>query len=321
MGIAHENISITNEGTAKNLREETDIQRARKLLGEADRVLIGAGAGLSTAAGLTYAGPRFEKYFAPFIQRYGMTDMYSAGFYPFPTQEDKWAYWAQHIWVNRIEPGATPLYRSLFQWARERDYFVITTNVDAQFELAGFDTDRIFAAQGDYGFIQCASGCHQRIYDARQLVGEWRADTNAIGRNGMGESRPDEPTLTRLTNPSLVPHCPVCGGAMETHLRADGHFVEDDAWHAAQQRYETFAKGILEKKTVLLELGVGWNTPVWIRYPFEHIAQMLGSKRAPLVRMNFDAETADASHMEGSVGLQGDIATLWRELLPDPPRE
>lgn len=283
-----------------------DIQRARLLLESADRVLIGAGAGLSTAAGLAYSGERFQRYFAPFIERYGMTDMYSAGFYPFPTQEDKWAYWSQHIWMNRFEPGATPLYRRLFEWARDRDYFVITTNVDAQFELAGFDPQRIFATQGDYGYIQCARGCHDQIYPVRSLMEEWRFDLGARS-DGTFER-------TRLSDPALVPACPVCGGRMETHLRADGFFVETDDWHAAQQRYQAFAERTRGSRTVLLELGVGWNTPVWIRYPFENVAQMLGPDHAPLVRINYDAATADASSIPGAVGLAGDIARLWDEM-------
>lgn len=283
-----------------------NIHRANSLLANADRVLIGAGAGLSTAAGLAYSGERFQRYFAPFIERYGMTDMYSAGFYPFPTQEDKWAYWSQHIWMNRFEPGATPLYRRLFEWARDRDYFVITTNVDAQFELAGFDPQRIFATQGDYGYIQCARGCHDQIYPVRSLMEEWRFDLGARS-DGTFER-------TRLSDPALVPACPVCGGRMETHLRADGFFVETDDWHAAQQRYQAFAERTRGSRTVLLELGVGWNTPVWIRYPFENVAQMLGPDHAPLVRINYDAATADASSIPGAVGLAGDIAGIWGEL-------
>ena len=283
-----------------------NIHRAHSLLANADRVLIGAGAGLSTAAGLAYSGERFQRYFAPFIERYGMTDMYSAGFYPFPTQEDKWAYWSQHIWMNRFEPGATPLYRRLFEWARDRDYFVITTNVDAQFELAGFDPQRIFATQGDYGYIQCARGCHDQIYPVRSLMEEWRFDLGARS-DGTFER-------TRLSDPALVPACPVCGGRMETHLRADGFFVETDDWHAAQQRYQAFAERTRGSRTVLLELGVGWNTPAWIRYPFENVAQMLGPDHAPLVRINYDAATADVSHVAGAVGLAGDIARLWDEM-------
>lgn len=308
---------------------EENIERARTLLAGAERVLIGAGAGLSTAAGLSYSGERFQRYFAPFIRRYGMTDMYSAGFYPFRTPEDKWAYWSQHIWVNRFQPGATQLYRDLFTWACERDYFVITTNVDAQFELAGFDRDRIFATQGDYGFIQCARGCHERIYPDRELVEAMRKDTGAedafLYEGAVHEANPaclDESTCgpcdeasapravtmrTRLTDASLVPKCPVCGGPMEVHLRCDGTFVEDAYWRAAQERYFDFVEGARSERTVLLELGVGWNTPVWIRYPFEQLAQMAGS---PLIRMNYD-DAFIGAHIPHGVSLQGDIAQIW----------
>ncbi len=278
---------------------EERLAQARDLLANADRVLIGAGAGLSTAAGLAYSGERFERYFAPFIKRYGMTDMYSAGFWPFPTPEDKWAYWSQHIWVNRFEPGATQLYRDLFDWACERDYFVITTNVDAQFELAGFDSGRIFAAQGDYGRIQCARGCHERTYPDKAMVQAMRADT--------GANLSSDAARTRLADSSLIPACPVCGGPMEVHLRCDGTFVEDAAWHAAQERYRSFAAAVRDKRTVLLELGVGWNTPVWIRFPFEQMARMCG---APLIRMNYDDALVDP-RIPCGVGLEGDIARIW----------
>ena len=283
-----------------------ESKQARELLRSADRVLIGAGAGLSTAAGLGVSGERFERLFAPFIKRYGITDAYSGGFYPFPTPEDKWAWWAQHIWASCLEPGATPLYRALAEWARERECFVITTNVDAQFEFAGFDQKQLFIPQGDYRTIQCAKGCHPGIYRIDDKVAEWRADLGA---------RPDG-TLerTRLSDPALVPRCPVCGGPMEMHLRIDSAFVENGDWRAAQERYRRFVEAMPARRTVLLELGVGWNTPVWIRYPFEQIAQTLGPNQAPLVRMNFDPATADTSRIAGAVGLAGDIAALWDEV-------
>lgn len=291
-------------GRLENL--ESSLVRAQEVLADADRVIIGAGAGLSTAAGLSYSGERFQRYFSAFIRRYGMTDMYSAGFYPFPTPEDKWAYWAQHIWVNRFAPGATQLYRDLFAWARKRDYFVITTNVDAQFELAGFDPNRIFVPQGDYGFIQCARGCHEHIYPDEELVKAMREDTGAAAF----DRDPNAPVscATRLKDSSLIPKCPVCGGPMEVHLRCDGTFVEDADWRAAQERYFDFVEGVREKRTVLLELGVGWNTPVWIRYPFEQMAQMTG---APLIRMNYDDAYIEHRRIHNGISLQGDVAQLW----------
>ena len=274
---------------------ESSLAEARELLGRAERVLIGAGAGLSTAAGLDYGGERFERAFAPFIARYGMSDMYSAGFYPFPAEEDRWAYWARHVHVNRHEPPALPLYRELFDFARTRDCFVITTNVDAQFEKAGFERDRLFATQGDYGFNQCARGCHERLYANEQLV----ADILEAARRGDPTRAPSE----------LVPTCPVCGGPMVVHLRCDGYFVEDASWHAAQQRYLRFVEGMREKHTVLLELGVGkWNTPGIIRRPFERLADLTG---APLVRMNYEDARIGGNGGRRGASLEGDIAELW----------
>ena len=271
-----------------------DVGRAAALLRDARRVLIGAGAGLSAAAGLTYGGERFERNFAPFIEKYGMTDMYSAGFYPFPSEEARWGYWARHVWVNRHEPEALPLYRALRSFARERDCFVVTTNVDAQFEKAGFPADRLFAMQGDYGLLQCARGCHDRLYPNRELVASMLARTEDC-----------------LVPAELVPRCPVCGGPMAVHLRVDGRFVENAEWHAAQDRYRRFVEGMADEPTVLLELGVGWNTPGIIRLPFEAMARTFD---APLVRVNRDdARIADGGVFRG-VGLEGDIAALWPRL-------
>ena len=271
-----------------------DVGRAAALLQGARRVLIGAGAGLSAAAGLVYGGERFERNFAPFIEKYGMTDMYSAGFYPFPSEEARWGYWARHVWVNRHEPEALPLYRALRSYAEGRDCFVVTTNVDAQFEKAGFPLDKLFAMQGDYGLLQCARGCHDRLYPNRELVVDMLARTEDC-----------------LAPAELVPRCPVCGGPMAVHLRVDGSFVENAEWHAAQERYRRFVEGMADEPTVLLELGVGWNTPGIIRLPFEAMARAFD---APLVRVNRDdARIADEGVRRG-VALRGDIAALWPRL-------
>lgn len=275
---------------------EASIEQARELLQGATRVLIGAGAGLSTAAGLNYGGQRFEDNFDSFIKRYGMTDMYTAGFYPFPTEEDRWAYWAHHATVNCLGMEALPLYRELYDWARTRDYFVLTTNADQQFLKAGFDPERIFATQGDYAHIQCSTGDHGIRPDA-EVFAAIEADTNSGER-------------TRITDASLVPTCDVCGAPMNMHLRVDGSFVQTDDWYAAERRYRDFVEKIPDEPTLLLELGVGWNTPVWIRMPFERIAQLTGS---PLVRMNFDDARVDQSIPQG-VGLQGDIAELFPQI-------
>lgn len=279
--------------------DERALDQARDFLRSSTRILIGAGAGLSTAAGLRYSGERFTRNFAPFIARYGMTDMYSAGFYPFPTEEARWAYWARHIWVNRHEPPALPLYRALLEAVRDKDYFVITTNVDGQFAKAGFAPERLFATQGDYGLLQCAQACHDTLYPNRHLVEELLAQTHDC-----------------LVPSELVPRCPVCGGRMAVHLRVDGNFVENADWDAAQERYLTFVQGMREQPTLLLELGVGWNTPVIIRYPFETMASTLGT---PLIRINYDDARITNPAIAQGVSLQGDLAKLC-PLLVEKPR-
>lgn len=270
---------------------ENAAAEAARIIQRCDRILIGAGSGLSAAAGLTYSGERFRRNFAPFIERYGITDMYSAGFYPYPTEEARWAYWATHVTVNRHEPPALPLYREILDAVADKDYFVITTNVDAQFEKAGFSKGRLFATQGDYGLMQCMRGCHERTYPNAGVVAK------------MIESMRD------CAVPSeLVPRCPVCGGPMAVHLRCDAHFVEDAEWHAAQSRYARFVEGMEEHPTVLLELGVGWNTPSIIRFPFEAFAKAFD---APLIRMNYDDARIRDRGIRKRIELEGDIAALW----------
>lgn len=238
----------------QDLPYEEQVEQAAARIKEAEMILIGAGAGASTAAGLTYSGERFTANFEEFIKKYGsgyMTDMYAAGFYPFPTQEAKWGYWSKHSMINRFLPPAMPLYRQLYEIVKEKDYFVLTTNVDHQFQKAGFETERIFATQGDYGNIQCERGCHLKVYDAKDLFYQ------------MDQARCD-----CLIPSDMVPKCPVCGGNMTMHLRCDQYFVEDENWHEAAGHYRDFLNKMGKRKGVLLELGVGFNTPGIIKYPF-----------------------------------------------------
>lgn len=272
---------------------EDDIEKARELLANASRVLVGAGAGLSTAAGLSYSGERFIENFNAYIKRYHMTDMYSAGFYPFDSDEARWGYWSRHVWLNRFDPAPLPLYRDLNTWLEGRDYFVITTNVDAQFENAGMPAAALFEPQGDYGYMQCQSGCHQVIYPLDKLVARM-----------VEQCDPD----TLCIPSELVPKCPVCGGPMVVHVRVDGNFVQDESWYAAARRYEEFTQDINDGNTLLLELGVGWNTPVWIRFPFERFARENG---CPLLRMNYDDARVDGCG-EKSAGIEGDLAKTWQ---------
>ncbi|MBQ3751419.1 MAG: Sir2 silent information regulator family NAD-dependent deacetylase [Bacteroidales bacterium] len=229
----------------------TEIEKLRKALCEADAVVIGAGAGLSTSAGFTYSGERFQRHFADFIRQYGFTDMYSAGFYPFPTEEEHWAYWSRHIYYNRYVPAPKPVYDNLLKLLKDKDYFVITTNVDHQFQKAGFDKQRLFYTQGDYGLFQCAKPCHQKTYDNEEIVKRMIAEQ-------MDMRIPSE----------LIPRCPVCGGPMKVNLRADETFVEDEGWHAASERYTEFIRRHKDGKVLFLDLGSGGNTPVIFKIPF-----------------------------------------------------
>ena len=236
---------FTNDSLAQQ------IERLSKALREADAVLIGAGAGLSAAAGLTYVGERFQKHFADFAAKYDIRDMYSGGFYPFPSPEEYWAWWSRHILVNRYDVPAGKPYLDLLRLVQDRDYFVLTTNVDHQFQLAGFDKARLFYMQGDYGLWQCSKPCHPKTYDNEQAVRQ------------MVKTQKD------MRIPSeLAPRCPICGAPMTMNQRCDDTFVQDTGWYAAQKRYSDFLQAHEHAKILLLELGVGFNTPGIIKLPF-----------------------------------------------------
>lgn len=227
------------------------IDRLQAALDEADAIIVGAGSGLSTAAGYTYSGERFERLFGDFAARYGFSDMYAGGFYPYDSLEEYWAFWSRYVMCNRYEPTPKPVYERLLALVRGRDYFVITTNVDHCFQRAGFDKQRLFYTQGDYGLFQCGRPCCQQTWDNEQAI------------RAMFEQQED------LHIPSeLVPHCPNCGAPMTMNLRCDDTFVEDEGWHRAASRYNDFLRRHEGMRTLLLELGVGGNTPGIIKYPF-----------------------------------------------------
>ena len=227
------------------------IERLKAALRDCDAVVIGAGSGLSTAAGFTYTGERFEKYFSDFAAKYGIQDMYSGGFYPFPTREEFWAYWSRYIYINRYMDAPKPVYDDLLKLVQDKDYFVITTNVDHCFQKAGFDKKRLFYTQGDYGLFQCSEPCCLETFDNEAVIQE------------MVERQKD------MKIPSeLLPVCPHCGKPLTMNLRSDDTFVEDEGWHRAAERYENFLCTHEGQKILFLELGVGYNTPVIIKYPF-----------------------------------------------------
>lgn len=277
---------------------ENQIERAIELLNQSDFILIGAGAGLSTSAGLIYGGKRFTDNFGDFIEKFGnkyMSDMYSAGFYPFPTEEERWGYWSKHSMVNRIQPEALPLYKKLYKLIKDKAHFVLTTNVDHQFWKAGFEDANIFATQGDYGLIQCAKGCHPKTYDAVKMFEQ------------MDQARRD------CKIPSyMIPKCPVCGGPMDMNLRKDQYFVEDEHWHESANRYDEFIENSYGKKVTLLELGVGFNTPTIIRFPFEKM--MRENKNCSLIRLNLDEAAIPESFGNRAVGINADISLCIQDI-------
>ena len=228
------------------------MERLKAALQDCDAVVIGAGAGLSTAAGFTYTGERFEKYFSDFAAKYGIQDMYSGGFFPFATPEEHWAYWSRYIYINRYMDAPKPVYDAILKLVQDKDYFVLTTNVDHCFQKAGFDKHRLFYTQGDYGLFQCSKPCHNKTYDNEELV------CRMVKEQGKDMKIPSE----------LVPRCPVCGAPMTMNLRADNNFVEDEGWHKAAGRYDDFIHRHKGMKMLFLELGVGYNTPGIIKYPF-----------------------------------------------------
>lgn len=264
------------------------IEQLSRLIADADNIIIGAGAGLSTAAGLDYSGEEFEQHFRPWIERYGITDLYSSSFYPFKTEEELWAYWAMHIWFARYRPDAMPLYRQLFDVVKGKKYFVITTNVDGQFEKAGFDRNRIFATQGDYGLFQPKSGYPQETWSNREWV---------------------EQVLPRIADcripAEMIPRVPNSDLAVAMNLRCDNTFVEDSRWHEQSDRYWSFVEQAQDKRLLLLEFGVGFNTPIIIRFPFERMAAQF--RQATLVRFNRNEPQPYIEGLTRFISFQEDI--------------
>ena len=279
---------LKTETTKSTAAFSDDLARLRQELDRADAVVIGAGAGLSASAGFTYSGERFEKYFGDFIEKYGFRDMYSGGFYPFETLEEHWAYWSRYIYINRYLDAPKPVYSTLLKLVQDRDYFVLTTNVDHCFQKAGFDKHRLFYTQGDYGLWQCSKPCHSKTYDNEAAVRAMLAQQNSM--KIPGES---------------VPHCPVCGAPMSMNLRADGSFVEDSGWHKAARRYEEFLRRHEEMRVLFLELGVGGNTPGIIKYPFWRMTYQ--NPRAVYACVNLGEAWAPKEIAERSVCIDGDI--------------
>jgi NAD-dependent SIR2 family protein deacetylase len=287
------------------------VQKLRKALDECDAVVIGAGAGLSTAAGLTYSGERFDRVFFDFKERFGIADMYSGGFYPFPDAETRWAWWARHIYFNRYIPAPKPVYENLLSLVREKDYFVLTTNVDHCFQKAGFDKKRLFYTQGDYGLFQSVDPSINKTFDNEEWVMQAMAAQGFVrDANGVFTVPADRKIAMRIPT-ELIPTCPEDGGAVTMNLRSDNSFVEDDGWHAAAQRYENFLR-TRTGKVLFLELGVGFNTPVIIKYPFWKLTAQ--NPQATYACVNYGEADFPPQIKNQSVCINADIDTVLRDL-------
>ena len=284
------------------------VDRLKNALQDCDAVIIGAGSGLSTAAGFAYSGERFGRYFSDFEKKYGFHDMYSGGFYPYESLEERWAYWSRYIWINRYQDAPEPVYDDLWKLVQGKDYFVLTTNVDHCFQKASFDKKRLFYTQGDYGLLQCSEPCCQETFDNEIFVRQMlEAQGYVIGADNS-LSVPEGVTPKMEVPSELVPRCSHCGKPMTMNLRCDDTFVEDEGWHAAAERYSNFLRTREGQKLLFLELGVGYNTPVIIKYPFWRMTAK--NPRATYVCIN-QGQAACPQEIEAqSICLDGDIGMI-----------
>ena len=297
---------------------EDNLRRLQSALDVADAVVVGAGAGLSTAAGLTYSGEWFDRYFFDFRDRFDITDMYSGGFYPFPDEETRWAWWARHIYFNRYIDPPKPVYRDLLTLVGDKDYFVITTNVDHQFQRAGFDKARLFYTQGDYGLFQSVSGGDGKTYDNEAWVMQAMAAQGFVrGDDGMLQV-PEDRRLSMRIPGELTPHTPD-GGAVAMNLRSDDSFVEDEGWHAASANYAAFLKRNAGRRVLYLEVGVGANTPVIIKYPFW--AMTLENEKATYACLNYEEAFCPKQLERQSICIDGDAGELFKGINSVRPGE
>lgn len=271
-----------------------NINKLKRALSEVDAVMIGAGAGLSTSAGFVYDGERFKRHFAEYEKKYGFHDMYSGGFYPYESPEEMWAYWSKFIFVNRYMDAPMPVYEKLLELVKNKDYFVITTNVDHCFQKAGFDKKRLFYTQGDYGLFQCSEPCHDETYENEDVI------------RAMVEQQKDMKIPTEL-----IPKCPHCGKPLTMNLRSDDKFVEDEGWHKAAERYENFLR-TRKEKILFLELGVGYNTPVIIKYPFWQMTAK--NPEAIYACINYGEAVCPYEIKDQSICIDGDIGKAINDL-------
>lgn len=289
----------------KEISTKNGIEALQEVLKNTKVIIVGAGAGLSTAAGFTYSGERFQKYFGDFAEKYGFQDMYSGGFYPFESMEEYWAYWSRYIYINRYMNPPNSLYDKLYNLIKSKDYFVITTNVDHCFQKAGFDKKRLCYTQGDYGLFQCSKPCHEKTYDNEEIIKKMiKAQGYQIDTSG-DLYLPDKYSPAMYVPKELIPYCPKCGRLMSMNLRADDTFVQDNGWYEAYRGYELFLERHKNEKVLLLELGVGYNTPGIIKYPFWKITKDWDN--VTYVCMNKGESFAPEEIREKAICINGDI--------------
>ena len=288
------------------------IGRLQEALEQSDAVIIGAGAGLSTSAGFTYSGERFQQYFSDFAEKYNFSDMYAGGFYPYSTLEEHWAYWSRYIWINRYMNAPKPVYEQLYNLVKENDYFVLTTNVDHCFQKAGFNKHRLFYTQGDYGLFQCSRPCCPKTYDNEALIRQMiQAQGYHIDSDGT-LTLPERVTPHMSVPSELVPRCPNCGAPMSMNLRADNTFVEDEGWHIAADRYSEFLRRYQGLKILFLELAVGYNTPAIIKYNFWRMTA--ANPKATYACLNHGEAYAPDEIKRQSICIDGDIGEILTQL-------
>lgn len=288
----------------------TQIKLLSAALDEADCIIAGAGAGLSTSAGFLYSGERFRKYFSDFEEKYNFHDMYSSGFYPYDTLEEYWAFWSRYIWINRYMNPPKPVYEKLHTILKGKDYFVLTTNVDHCFQKVGFDKHRLFYTQGDYGLFQCSRPCQPVTYDNEKII---RQMVLSQGFKILEDNTLLPPASPKMTIPSnLVPRCPHCGKPLTMNLRADSTFVEDEGWHQAAERYSEFLRRHQPTKVLFLELGTGYNTPGIIKYPFWNMTDRWPDARYACINLNEALAPEEIS--KKSICIEGDIGEVLAQL-------
>ena len=298
--------------STKNFCRKEELIKLKEAISSCDAIILGAGAGLSTSAGFTYSGERFERYFSDFAKKFGIRDIYSGGFYPFPDAETRWGWWSRHIYINRYVKAPKPVYDNLYELVKNKEYFVITTNVDHQFQKAGFDKEHLFYTQGDYGLWQCSKPCHRKTYDNKSNVVKMLYSQGLSIDASGGLAAPDFNNISMRISSDLIPYCPVCGEEMSMNLRSDDTFVEDEGWNKASGRYSDFIEKHSSDKVLFLELGVGANTPVIIKYPLWKMTK--ANENAIYACLNYGEAFCPVEIADRSICIDGDIGDVLKAI-------